>query len=68
MLIRIQIRADGDTAHSVDAELYEAADKIGDALGLEVKLTEQVIEGTPGEGFRGRLSFRLVESNDRAAV
>lgn len=61
MLIRVQLRADGDTAHSVEDDLLKAMDAIADTLGFDAKITEQVIEGTPGEGFRGRVSFRLVQ-------
>lgn len=57
MLTRIQIKAEGPTARSVEHELRWAAARIGQDFGLEADLTEQVIEGTPGERFAGRLSL-----------
>lgn len=59
MLTRVQIRADGPTAHSVTAQLMNAREKIADALDMEFQEGEQVIEGTPGKGFVGRFTFAL---------
>lgn len=64
MLTRIQIRADGDTAHNVETQLVDAMDAITSALHLipVMREWEQVIEGTPNKGFRGRLSFTLAKA------
>lgn len=59
MLTRVQIRADGPTAHSVQDQLIEARAKVADALEMEFEEGEQVIEGTPGKGFVGRFTFAL---------
>lgn len=59
MLTRVQIRAAGPTAHSVEEQLIEARYKVADALGMEFEEGEQVVEGTPGKGFVGRFTFAL---------
>lgn len=61
MLTRIQIRAEGPTAHEVEGELRWAAARIIDDFGLSGDLTEQVIEGTPGKTFAGRVSLNITE-------
>lgn len=61
MLTRIQIRAEGPTAHEVEGELRWAAARLIDDFGLSGDLTEQVIEGTPGRTFAGRLSLNITE-------
>ena len=61
MLTRVQIKADGDTAHDVEAEMADAMRRCAGALGFDATITDQVIEGTPGKGFRGRLAFSLNE-------
>lgn len=58
MLTRIRIEATGETAHDVERDLRADADSIKQALGIQTtEPPHQVIEGTPGEGFNGRLSF-----------
>ena len=57
MLTRIQIRAEGPTAHEVEGELRWAAARLISDFGLTGELTEQVIEGTPDKSFSGRLSI-----------
>lgn len=61
MLTRIQLKADGDTAHSVEQELQDAMRATLEALGeyANPKDAHQVIEGSPGRGFQGRLTFSL---------
>ncbi len=61
MLTRIQIRAEGPTAHEAEGELRWAAARIIDDFGLSGDLTEQVIEGTPGRTFTGRVSLSITE-------
>ena len=65
MLTRIQIRAEGPTAHAVEEELRDAARRTQNALGRSVTLSDQVIEGSPSEptdkAFRGRLSLGIGE-------
>ena len=60
-LTRIQIRAEGPTAHEVEGELRWAAARIIENFGLSGDLTEQVIEGTPGQKFAGRVSLNITE-------
>lgn len=67
MIQRVQIRASGQTAHDVETELRWAAARIRCELGLTGELTDQVIEGTPGKQFSGRLSL-TVTSQDPAAA
>lgn len=66
MLSRIQVKATGLTAHSVEEELRDAAAKIAHALGLELEVTDQLIEGSPGRGFAGRLSMMATDDAARA--
>ena len=61
MLTRIQIRAEGPTAHEVEGELRWAAARLISDFGLTGELTEQVIEGTPDKSFSGRLSLVVTE-------
>lgn len=60
MILRIQIRADGPSADSVSSQLQDAADRIHEALGVELHPAEQVVEGVPGQTFSGRLSLTRV--------
>ncbi len=59
MLTRFQIRAEGDTAHNVEHELRWAAARLADDFGLEAELADQVIEGTPGSTFAGRITLTV---------
>ncbi len=59
MLDRIQIRASGETAHDVERELRWTAARLAVDFGLEAELAEQVIEGTPGKTFAGRLTLTV---------
>jgi hypothetical protein len=59
MLSRIQIRAEADTAHSVEGEMLWAAQRLTEALGFTAELVDQVIEGTPGKKFSGRLTLTV---------
>jgi hypothetical protein len=60
MLTRIRIEASGKTAHEVERELRADADAIKQALNIAgAGESHQVIEGTPGKGFTGRLSFPI---------
>ncbi len=59
MLTRIQIRAEGQTAREVEGKLRCAAARTIEDFGLSGDLTEQVIEGTPGKGFSGRVSLNV---------
>ena len=61
MLTRIQIRAEGPTAHEVEGELRWAAERLIKDLGLTGELSEQVIEGKPGDSFSGRISVIVTE-------
>jgi hypothetical protein len=64
MLTRIQLKASGKTAHEVESQLRVSIDAIKQALGLEGKITDQFIEGTPGVSFDGRLVYTVdVQSN-----
>lgn len=59
MLTKIQIRAQGATALDVERDLRDAIAKTESTLGLQGSISEQVIEGTPGIGFEGRISYRV---------
>lgn len=61
MLTRIQLKARGDTAHSVEAELVASMEAVLDALGVDAdtRNAHSVVEGSPGQGFEGRLTFSL---------
>lgn len=59
MLTRIQLRAIGATAHEVEAELHDDLSAIKDQLGLDGSIAEQVISGTPGKSFDGRLTYAV---------
>lgn len=61
MLTRIQIRASGETAHDVERQLVFAAACIDERLALTTERVDQVIEGTPGKSFDGRLSILVRE-------
>jgi hypothetical protein len=59
MLTRIQLKASGKTAHEVEAHMRVAIDAIKQALDLKGSITDQFIEGTPGQSFNGRLVFAI---------
>lgn len=59
MLTRIQLRAEGQTAREVETELRWAAARVSHDFGLEADMAEQVIEGTPGHRFTGRLTLTV---------
>ena len=64
MLTRIQIRARGATANSVADELRDAMNAVEQLFEMDIgDAFESVVEGSPGRGYEGRITFRAKAAN-----